>query len=58
MQAGRFLLIQHNLYLVLDLHSAPGGQTGANIDDSFGYPFLYESSYYTDMTINLWKTIA
>jgi endoglucanase len=43
---------------VLDLHSAPGGQTGANIDDSFGYPFIYESSYYTGMTMNLWRTIA
>src|SRR5437879_5848048 len=27
-----------NLYVILDLHAAPGGQTGTNIDDSAGYP--------------------
>ena len=32
-----------NLYVILDLHAAPGGQTGANIDDSAGYPWLYQS---------------
>src|SRR5467141_4218095 len=26
------------LYVVLDLHAGPGGQTGTNIDDSAGYP--------------------
>ena len=26
------------LYLILDMHDAPGGQTGDNIDDSYGYP--------------------
>ena len=31
------------LYVVLDMHAAPGGQTGDNIDDSWGYPFLFES---------------
>ncbi|HWO33544.1 MAG TPA: cellulase family glycosylhydrolase, partial [Candidatus Acidoferrum sp.] len=25
-----------NLYVILDMHAAPGGQTGANIDDSAG----------------------
>jgi endoglucanase len=43
---------------VLDLHAAPGGQTGANIDDSYGYPFIYESAYYTDMTVQLWRALA
>ena len=28
----------NNLYLILDMHDAPGGQTGDNIDDSYGYP--------------------
>ena len=27
------------LYLILDMHDAPGGQTGDNIDDSYGYPW-------------------
>src|ERR1700741_228384 len=30
------------LYVILDLHAAPGRQTGANIDDSAGYPWLYD----------------
>ena len=32
-----------DLYVILDLHAAPGGQTGTNIDDSAGYPWLYRS---------------
>src|SRR5690348_10180988 len=35
---------QENLYVVLDMHAAPGGQTGDNIDDGDGYPFLFESA--------------
>ena len=31
------------LYIILDMHCAPGGQTGDNIDDGDGYPFLFES---------------
>jgi len=31
------------LYVVIDMHCAPGGQTGANIDDGWGYPWLFES---------------
>ena len=31
-----------HLYVILDMHCAPGGQTGANIDDSWGYPWLYD----------------
>src|SRR5258708_33606133 len=34
---------REGLYVILDMHAAPGGQTGANIDDSFGYPFLFET---------------
>ena len=26
------------IYVIIDLHCAPGGQTGTNIDDSYGYP--------------------
>lgn len=44
----------NNLYLVLDMHSAPGGQTGANIDDSFGYPFLYNNDFFVNQTVTLW----
>ena len=33
---------KYKIYAILDMHCAPGGQTGANIDDSWGYPYLYE----------------
>jgi endoglucanase len=46
------------LYVILDMHAAPGGQTGDNIDDSFGYPFLFESSESQELTVNLWRKIA
>src|SRR5947208_8180625 len=29
------------LYVVLDLHASPGGQTGTNIEDSPGYPLSF-----------------
>lgn len=46
------------LYVILDMHAAPGGQTGDNIDDSWGYPFLYESEEMQKITVELWKKIA
>lgn len=49
---------EENLYVVLDMHCAPGGQTGDNIDDSYGYPFLFESDEAQQLTIDLWKEIA
>ncbi len=44
--------------LILDMHCAPGGQTGDNIDDSHGYLFLYESPESRQQTIDLWVEIA
>jgi aryl-phospho-beta-D-glucosidase BglC (GH1 family) len=46
------------LYVILDLHCAPGGQTGTNIDDSWGYPWLYDSPEAQQQTIDTWKRIA
>jgi endoglucanase len=46
------------LYVILDMHCAPGGQTGDNIDDSFGYPFLFESPEAQQLTVELWREIA
>lgn len=46
------------LYVVLDMHAAPGGQTGDNIDDSWGFPFLFESPEMQSLTVDLWKKIA
>jgi endoglucanase len=49
---------KYDLYVVLDMHCAPGGQTGTNIDDSWGYPWLYESAADQQLTIDTWKRIA
>jgi len=49
---------RENLYVILDMHAAPGGQTGDNIDDSWGYPFLYENAESQDLLINIWRQLA
>ena len=49
---------KEGLYVILDMHGAPGGQTGDNIDDSWGYPFLFESAESQDLTVNIWRKIA
>jgi endoglucanase len=46
------------LYVVIDMHCAPGGQTGANIDDSWGYPWIYDSPQAQQRAIDVWKRIA
>ena len=46
------------LYVILDLHAAPGGQTGANIDDSAGYPWLYQSPQEQEHLIAIWLRLA
>jgi endoglucanase len=49
---------QEGLYVILDMHAAPAGQTGDNIDDSFGYPFLFESNESQELTVKIWQKIA
>jgi len=49
---------REGLYVILDMHAAPGGQTGDNIDDGWAYPFLFESSESQDLTASLWRKIA
>ena len=49
---------KEHLYVILDMHCAPGGQTGDNIDDSWGYPFLYENIQSRQLTIDIWSRIA
>lgn len=49
----------HGLWVLLDLHGAPGGQTGTNIDDSAaGKPELFMDARYRELTIVLWRAIA
>ena len=50
---------KYGLYVFLDLHGAPGGQTGANIDDSRDdLPRLFMEQKYFDRGIALWEEIA
>ncbi len=47
------------IYAFLDLHGAPGGQTGANIDDCIdNVPRLFIDQDSWDKAIDLWKTLA
>lgn len=49
----------HRLWVLLDLHGAPGGQTGTNIDDSpRGLPELFMDDRYRRLTCRLWKDLA
>ncbi len=50
---------KHRLYAFIDLHGAPGGQTGANIDDCIDdVPRLFMDQHHWDQGIALWKEIA
>ncbi|PXV65476.1 aryl-phospho-beta-D-glucosidase BglC (GH1 family) [Dysgonomonas alginatilytica] len=49
---------QENLYVILDMHDAPGGQTGDNIDDSYGYPWLMDSEPSKVQFCEIWKKVA
>ncbi len=49
---------KEGIYVILDMHCAPGGQTGDNIDDGYGYPFLFKSAAMRELTARIWKRIA
>jgi hypothetical protein len=49
---------EEGLYVILDLHAAPGGQTGTNIDDGHGYPWLFDSPMEQSHLIAVWQRIA
>ena len=49
---------QENLYVILDMHAAPGGQTGSNIDDSDGYPWLFSDAGAQEHTVAVWQRLA
>jgi endoglucanase len=49
----------NNLYVILDLHAAPGGQGGAQgIADAIVPNDLWNQQIYKDMTVRLWQTIS
>lgn len=50
---------KYNIYAFLDLHGAPGGQTGANIDDSIdNKPRLFMDRDNYEKGIALWTELA
>ncbi len=49
---------QAHIWVILDMHCAPGGQTGTNIDDSWGYPWLFESEEAQQFAVGFWRSIA
>lgn len=49
---------EYGLYVILDMHDAPGGQAGDNIDDSYGYPWLFESRKSQELFYDIWTEIA
>lgn len=50
---------EFGLYAFLDLHGAPGGQTGADIDDSVDdFPRLFTDEDSWSKAIELWKELA
>ncbi|MCL2774276.1 MAG: glycoside hydrolase family 5 protein [Oscillospiraceae bacterium] len=50
---------KYNIYVFLDLHGAPGGQTGANIDDSIdNKPRLFTDNDSYEKGVALWTELA
>ena len=50
---------KYNLYVIIDMHGAPGGQTGQNIDDSpNNEPELFMDPKNQDLLEKIWVRIA
>lgn len=50
---------KYRLYVILDLHGAPGGQTGTNIDDSPNdQPELFIHEENKKLTVGIWRMLA
>ena len=49
----------NNMYVILDLHAAPGGQSSGDISDYIsGQPSLWESAANRAQTVKLWRKFA
>ena len=48
----------YNMYIILDMHCAPGGQNHGEISDSDGTARLWLEQGYKDHTIEIWHSIA
>ncbi|MDR1860232.1 MAG: cellulase family glycosylhydrolase [Bacteroidales bacterium] len=50
---------KYGLYVIIDMHGAPGGQTGQNIDDSPNdLPELFSKPQNQELLVKLWVKIA
>lgn len=50
---------KYHLYVIIDMHGAPGGQTGQNIDDSPNdQPELFMNPKNEELLVKLWVKIA
>lgn len=49
---------KYKIYVLLDMHAAPGGQTGDNIDNSDGYPWLMVDEKMKQEVSEIWQDIA
>ena len=49
---------EDGLRVIVDLHAAPGGQTGVNHDDGTGFPLTFYVPRYRALTVALWRHLA
>lgn len=49
---------KYGIYVLFDMHGAPGGQTGDNIDNSDGYPWLMVDEGMKEQVTEIWRGIA
>lgn len=49
---------KYDIYVLFDMHGAPGGQTGDNIDNSDGYPWLMVDEGMKQQVVDIWQEIA
>jgi len=47
-----------DLRVIIDLHAAPGGQTGVNHDDGPGFPLMFYVPRHRKLTVALWQKLA
>ena len=49
----------NQIYLILDMHAAPGGQSDENISDyNPAFPSLWQSEQNKNLTVQIWRKIA
>jgi len=51
---------EEGIYVILDMHAAPGGQAGWPTDDGYVYPWLFEDNGEESRlkTIDIWTSLA